>query len=121
MTPITRLITSETPTTVSMRSRSLAPRYWLHSTDVPRLITSNMMNVKVIIWLARPTAATLSSECRESMKVSTAPRVMISRVSMSMGRVSDTSSRRSGDFDRRSPENVRDSTRGNAAAAATGL
>ena len=98
-----RLTTSETPTTVSMRSRIRAPRYWLQSTDVPRFMTSKMMNVNVIIWLARPTAATLASEWRESINVSTAPRVMMSRVSTSIGSVSERSSRRSGDFTPRRP------------------
>ena len=49
------------------------------------------MNTRFSSWLTSPTAATLLSEWRLSMKVSTAPSIITSRVSTNMGPASAAS------------------------------
>jgi hypothetical protein len=56
-------------------------------------MTSKIKKQKLIIWLTKPTAATLASECRESINVSTAPSAIINNVSMKMGTASMARSR----------------------------
>jgi len=71
--------------TGSTRFRCPAPTYCEQRMDVAIDMTWNIMNTILTSWLTNPTAATLSSEYRLSMKVSAAPNVMTSRVSMKMG------------------------------------
>ena len=61
-TPEMRLKSSEMPTTCTTLSLLPAPMYCEHRMDVPREITSKRRNIRFIIWLTTPTAATLLSE-----------------------------------------------------------
>ena len=92
--PTTRFSSSDTPTTCTIFSCSFAPRYCEQSTDVPMFITSNTRKANMTIWFTTPTAATLSSEYWLSMIVSTAPSIIIRRVSIKMGTTSLVSPRR---------------------------
>ena len=87
-TPTTMFTRIETPTTCTTFFCRRAPRYWEQRTEVPRLMTSNTRKVSIIIWLTTPTAATLLSEWRLSIIVSTAPSIIMSRVSIKIGAAS---------------------------------
>lgn len=87
----------EMPTTCVTFLSSRAPMYCEQSTEVPRLMTSKTRNVSMMIWLTTPTAATLLSEWRLSMTVSTAPSIMMSSVSTKIGAASRSSCCLSGD------------------------
>ena len=89
--PDTRLKSREIPTTWITLSRLPAPMYWEHNMDVPREMTSKMINIRFRSWFTNPTAATLLSECLLSIKVSTAPNIMTRNVSMNIGNARETS------------------------------
>ena len=83
--PKRKLKSREVPTTWITLSRCPAPMYCEQRMEVPREMTSKRRNTRFISWLTTPTAATLLSECRLSMNVSTAPSIITSRVSTKIG------------------------------------